>query len=93
MVYRWLSWLNFSLFGLALVLSLAGGMYWLKQPEEIVCGNLRAKECGLPKGAFELTEGVYQQTGEPLLALQEAPPTMQLPDLRQQGLAPYRWSG
>lgn len=84
MVYRWLSWLNCFLFGLALVLGLAGGVYWLNQPEKIVCGSLRAKDCGLPKGVFELTEEVYQQTGDSILALQETPPAMQLPDLRQQ---------
>lgn len=84
MISRWLFWLNCGLLGLALVLGLAGAAYWLKQPAEIVCGNVRSKECGLPKGAFELTEQAYQQTGESLLALEESPPTMQLPDLRAQ---------
>ncbi len=84
MIGRWLSFLNCTLIGLALLLSLAGGLYWLRQPAEIVCATPGAKECGLPKGAFELAEQAYQQIGEPLLALQEAPPGMQLPDLRQQ---------
>lgn len=84
MIVRWLSWLNCFLLGLALLLGLGGVVYWLKQPAEIFCGDLHSKECGLPKSAFELAEKVYQQAGESLLALQEAPPTMQLPDLRQQ---------
>jgi hypothetical protein len=84
MIGRWLSWLNCILLSFALLLGSVGFIYWLKQPVEIVCGNLRSKECRLPKGAFELDEQAYQQVGEPLLALQQAPPTMQLPDLRQQ---------
>lgn len=84
MIDRWLSWLNCALLGVALLFGAAGVFYWLKQPDEITCGNLSSKECGLPKGAFELTEQAYQQAGESLLALQQAPPAMQLPDLRTQ---------
>jgi hypothetical protein len=84
MIDRWLSWLNCTLLGLALFLGVAGVVYWVKKPAEIVCDNLRSKECGLPKGAFELPEKAYQQAGELVLALQQAPPIMQLPDLRQQ---------
>ena len=84
MIVRWLSWLNWILLGFALLLGLSGTIYWLKQPDELACGNLRSKECGLPKGAFELAEQAYQQAGEPLLVLQQLPPAMQLPDLRQQ---------
>lgn len=84
MISQWLSWLNCGLLGLALLLGIGGGFFWLKRPTEIVCSNPPSKECRLPKGAFELAENAYQQIGEPLLALQEAPPTMQLPDLRSQ---------
>lgn len=84
MIDRWLSWLNCTLLGCALLFGVAGVVYWLKQPDEITCGNLRSKQCGLPKGAFELADQAYQQAGESLLALQQAPPTMQLPDLRTQ---------
>ncbi len=84
MIGQWLSWLNCTLIGLALVFGLAGGLFWLKRPAEIACPHLTSKECGLPKGAFELTEVAYQQIGEPLLTVQQVPPAMQLPDLRQQ---------
>jgi hypothetical protein len=84
MIGQWLSWLNCALVGLALLFGLAGGLYWLKRPAEIVCMQALSKTCGLPKGGFELPEVAYQQAGEPLLALQQSPPTLQLPDLRQQ---------
>ena len=82
MISRWLSWLNCTLVGLACLLGLAGVVYWLKQPTEIVCGNLHSKECGLPKSSFELAENDYQHVGESLFVLQQTPATMQLPDLR-----------
>jgi hypothetical protein len=84
MIGQWITWLNFALLGSALLLGLSGGIFWLKRPSEIACANLPTKECGLPKGAFELAEQAYNQIGAPLLALEEVPPTMQLPDLRQQ---------
>lgn len=84
MIGQWLTWLNCTLIGLALLLGLAGGVFWLKRPPEISCSNPPSKECGLPKGSFELAEQAYQQVGEPLLALQQTAPTMQLPDLRPQ---------
>lgn len=84
MIAHWLFWLNCMLLGLAFLLGSMGVIYWLKQPAEITCGNPGLKECGLPKGAFELTEQAYQQAGEIVLALQQLPPTMQLPDLRSQ---------
>lgn len=84
MIGQWLSWLNCALVSLALLFGLAGGLYWLKRPAEIVCAQAPSKACGLPKGGFELAEAAYQQVGEPLLALQQSPPTLQLPDLRQQ---------
>ena len=84
MIGRWLSWLNCTLMGFALLFGGAGLIYWLKQPAEIICENLHSKECRLPKGAFELAEQAYQGVGESLFVLQQAPPVMQLPDLRQQ---------
>lgn len=84
MLSRWLSWLNYTLAAISLLLVMAGIAYWIKQPGEIECSNLRTKECGLPKNAFELKAEDYHQIGDSLLALQETPPTMQLPDLKQQ---------
>jgi hypothetical protein len=81
---QWLSRLNCTLAGFALLLGLAGGLFWLKRPSEIVCTHPPSKESGLPKGAFELAEITYQNLGEPLLTLQQVPPVMQLPDLKQQ---------
>lgn len=84
MIGQWISWLNWTLIGLACLLSVAGGIFWLQRPSQIVCADAPSKECGLPKGAFELPQQAYQKIGEPLLALQQAPLALQLPDLRQQ---------
>lgn len=81
---RWLFSLNLTLLAAALFLGLAGLFYWLKQPEEIICKQLGSKQCGLPKTSFELAEKDYEEAGMNVLALSEAPPTIQLPDLKQQ---------
>lgn len=84
MIGQWITWLNCTLVGLSLILSAAGGIYWLKRPAEIACSSPILKECSLPKGSFEFPEQAYQNAGEPILALEQSPPSMQLPDLRQQ---------
>jgi len=84
MIGRWLSWLNCALFGLALTFALAGVVYWFRLPNEIICADCLSKERGLPKSAFELADHAYEQTGDSLLALQQSPPAMQLPDIRTQ---------
>lgn len=81
---QWISWLNCGLLGLSLFLGLAGGMFWLKRPSEMMSAYSPSRECGLPKGAFELSEEAYQRIGDSCLALEEAQFTLQLPDLRQQ---------
>lgn len=82
MINRWLSWLNFILIGLIACLLLATGIVWAKRPVEIACSNPISKQCRLPKSAFTLNEESYQRIGEPLLVLQNAPPTLQVPDLK-----------
>lgn len=84
MIGRWLSWLNCAIVGFAILFGFAGIVYWFKQPSEIVCDNPLSKECGLPKGAFEQSKEAYQDLGSTLLALNQGPFSMQLPDLRQQ---------
>lgn len=84
MIGQWITWLNLSIVGVALTLGAAGGIYWLKRPSEITCTNQISKECTLPKGAFELPEHAYHEVGEQILAIEQSPPSMQLPDLRQQ---------
>lgn len=80
---QWLSWLNCSIAGAILCLLLGIGFFWFKKPSEILCSNPSSKNCTLPKGAFSLAPEAYNKIGEPLLALQSAPPSLQLPDLRQ----------
>ncbi len=81
---RWLTGINYAILGLILLFGAGIGIIWLNNPDEITCGNIRAKASGLPKGYFELTPEAYQAIDGPLLALEQIPPSMQLPDLRQQ---------
>lgn len=84
MISQWLSWVNCAILGSALLFGLAGGLFWLKRPAEIVCTNPILKECGLPKSSFELPEQAYNQAGTTILALQQEPFAMQLPNLKSQ---------
>ncbi len=84
MINQWLTWLNYLLVVLALLLGLATAAFWLKRPAEIASVLPLSKNSGLPKGAFELAEDAYRDIGGPLFALQLASPTLQVPDLRQQ---------
>jgi hypothetical protein len=84
MISQWLTWLNCLLVGLIACFVLAAGALWLKRPSEIACANPIAKQCRLPKNAFAQPLEAYKTMGEPILVLQNAPPSIQLPDLRQQ---------
>ncbi|MFI0435148.1 MAG: hypothetical protein ACH350_05410 [Parachlamydiaceae bacterium] len=84
MIGRWISWLSCAFLVLALAFGFAGLAYWFNHPHEIVCADSLFKKCGLPKGAFELSEEAYEKTGESVLSLEQSPPAIQLPDLRAQ---------
>lgn len=84
MIKQWLTWLNYALVGIALTLGVATGVVWIKRPGEIVNSDPQAKKVGLPKSAFELPAEHYHDLGESILALNQAPPTLQVPDLKQQ---------
>lgn len=84
MIGQWLNWINYTLIGLAFILAGAGTVYWIKGSGEIRASQEILKESKLPKGAFELAEGDYQNLAEPILSLEQAPLDVQLPDLRQQ---------
>ncbi len=84
MINQWLSWLNALLVSLAILLGVAATGFWLSRPSEINTPSPAAKKGGLPKSAFELPQENYNQLGQGILSLQQAAPSMQLPDLRQQ---------
>lgn len=84
MINRSLSWVNGICLCLTCIFLFSGVCYWLQQPDDISGSVVRAKEEGLPKGAFELPEIAYQEPTEALFSLEQAPPTLQLPDLKQQ---------
>lgn len=81
---QWLSWLNCILIGLIGCLLISTAFIWLRQPNQLAPANVSAKQSKLPKGAFEQPPEAYKRIGEPLLVLQTTPPSLQIPDLRQQ---------
>lgn len=84
MIGRWLSWLN-GLIIIAACLLLGGASFvWLNRPAEIIYNRPVSSQYGLPKNGFSISPEAYSSIGEPLLALQSAVPTLQLPDLRHQ---------
>lgn len=84
MINQWLSWLNYALLSLALLLGTAGALLWVKRPHAIQATLVHSKNGQLPKSAFELPSEAYQNIGGDLLALQQHPPRLQLPDLKPQ---------
>lgn len=84
MINRWLYWLNYSI--LAVVAVLCGSMVymWLNHSDEIVTVDPKSKQNGLPKGSFELPAEAYEGIAGSFLALDSAPPSLQLPDLKSQ---------
>lgn len=84
MINRWLYWLNYSIVAIVLILSLSMGYIWIFHSDEIVIADPKSKQSGLPKGAFELSPEAYEQIAGSFLALESAPPTLQIPDLKSQ---------
>jgi hypothetical protein len=83
-VNRWLSWLNAGLLGGSLILGLATVWLWLKSSAPIEICDPHSKNCLLPKGFFESSLLAYEKINGPLLALEQLPFNLQVPDLRQQ---------
>lgn len=83
MKIQWFSWFNAALLGLITLFLLGTGFLWITGPGEVVCSDPEAKQCELPKGAFTLTADAYEAMNEPvILTLENGPPNIQLPDLR-----------
>lgn len=84
MIRQWLIGFNYLLAGLILLFGLGALFLWWKRAEEIIPLSSHSKENRLPKGSFELAETAYLDISGPVFALNQLPPTLQLPDLRQQ---------
>lgn len=80
---EWLSWINYSVAGMVLLLLLAallltlGSDHFNELPEEIVVPK---KE---PVSAFEQPQSSYNAIGGPAIKLNSTPVGLQLPDLRK----------
>lgn len=81
---RWFLWLSGCLIGGSVLLGVATGWFWLKSSSPIKLCNLQSKNCSLPKNSFELPSIAYEQINGDLLALEQTPFKLQIPDLRQQ---------
>lgn len=83
MLKQWIGWINYFVAGIAAVLILAGLFYLFLRPSEIPVSDAPPPKTALPKRAFALPKESYDAIGEPLLSLQFAPMSMQLPDLKR----------
>lgn len=84
MIDRWLNWLNCSLLGMIVLLCGSMIYMWIGHSDEISVVDPKSRQNGLPKGAFELATIAYDEIAGPFLALESAPPSLQLPDLKSQ---------
>lgn len=84
MVNRWLYWLNYAILGLIVLLCGSMTYIWVSHSDEILVVDPKAKQNGLPKGAFELSSEAYEGIAGTFLALESAPPSLQIPDLKSQ---------
>jgi hypothetical protein len=83
MIKQWLGWLIYAIAGFAACLVLIGCTFLFLRPSEIAVSNASAPKTALPKSAFAQSKEAYNAIGEPLLTLQFAPMSMQLPDLKK----------
>jgi hypothetical protein len=81
---KWLPWLNSALLSSIGIFILGTAFIALKNSDEIIYSDPEVKVSNLPKGAFALSKDSYIAIGEPVLSLQSEPPSIQVPDLRQQ---------
>lgn len=84
MIDRWIKWLNYAIIGVMVLMVLGMAAMWIGHSGEIACLDPKSKQCPLPKGAFELSQSAYEGIASPFFELKSAPPTLQIPDLRQQ---------
>lgn len=72
------------LMGGALCLLVGAGLVLWMHPTEETSISVPSKEASLPKTSYECPAEAYVAINGPLLQLQKAAPSLQLPDLRQQ---------
>ena len=83
MVKKWLTWINLLVAGLIAFFILLGLTYLFIRPSDITTSDLPPPKTALPKRAFAQTQEAYDAIGEPMLSLQYAPMSQQLPDLKR----------
>lgn len=83
MVRKWLTWANYLIAALAVLCAALGFAFLVMRPSSIEITDNLAVKTGLPKKSFILPPEAYVAVGNPLLSLQFAPMSMQLPDLKR----------
>lgn len=83
MIKIWLTRVNLLVAGLIALFLLIGLLYLLIRPSEIPVSDLPPPKTALPKRAFAMPKEAYDAIGEPMLSLQFAPMSQQLPDLKR----------
>lgn len=83
MIKKWLNWINLSIAGLTLFFILWGLILLVMRPSEIITSDKPPPKTALPKRAFAMPQEAYDAIGDPMLALQFAPVSLQLPDIKR----------
>jgi len=83
MIKQWLVWINYVVAGIGIFLVLMGAFFLLIRPSSIPVSDAPPPKTALPKRAFALPKENYAAIDEPLLSLQFAPMSMQLPELKR----------
>jgi hypothetical protein len=84
MINRWLYWLNYLILAVIAILCVSMIYIWIAHTDEIAIVDPKSKLSGLPKGSFELPPSAYEGIAGSFLALESAPPSLQIPDLKSQ---------
>lgn len=80
---KWLTYANYVLAGLILILSIFALGYFFSRPQEIPVNTFSEVKRTLPKNAFTQPKEFYDTFGNSIFSLKYSPMTMQLPDLRK----------
>lgn len=84
MTKKWLIWLNIIIACLIGIFLVSASWLEISRPSEISVPEIKEVKTKLPPLSFEMPKTVYDRLGEPILNLKYSPPTLQIPDLRQQ---------
>lgn len=83
MAKKWVAWINYCMGGLVVFLLIAALWFVFLSSSDIPVPQMSTKKSDIPKGSFTRGKQDYDAIAAPVLNLNFAPMSMQLPDLRR----------